>query len=98
MRRQEKDILLVMLAGAIGYVLGLLLGLLGIILACMIVFVLGIYLARRELKSNGISMDNSMLIDRPIRVRLRYRCLSCYTIHNKRECPKCGSKMKQAEF
>ncbi|MEO9365203.1 MULTISPECIES: hypothetical protein [Candidatus Nitrosocaldus] len=98
MRRQ--DILLVIFAGTIGYVLGLLLGLLGIVLACMLVFAIGMYLVRRELMSNGTSMgmNNIMLINRPMS-RLRYRCLSCYHIYTgKRECPKCGSKAKQAEF
>jgi len=30
--------------------------------------------------------------------KVRYKCLVCYYSHNKRECPKCGSKMKQVEF
>ncbi|MEM4365853.1 MAG: hypothetical protein QW776_04910 [Candidatus Nitrosocaldus sp.] len=33
------------------------------------------------------------------RIRIRYRCLSCYHVYTgKRECPKCGSKLKQVEF
>lgn len=33
------------------------------------------------------------------RIRLRYRCLSCMHIYsNRRECPHCGSRMKQVEF
>ncbi|MEM2857256.1 MAG: hypothetical protein QW416_09165 [Candidatus Nitrosocaldaceae archaeon] len=33
------------------------------------------------------------------RIRIRYRCLSCYYAYTgKRECPKCGSKLKQVEF
>ena len=32
------------------------------------------------------------------KIKVRYRCLSCNNIHNKRECPRCGSKVKQVEF
>ncbi|MEM1971385.1 MAG: hypothetical protein QXM92_02865 [Candidatus Anstonellales archaeon] len=33
------------------------------------------------------------------RIRIKYRCLSCYHVYTgKRECPKCGSKLKQVEF
>ncbi|MEM4317989.1 MAG: hypothetical protein QW776_03105 [Candidatus Nitrosocaldus sp.] len=33
------------------------------------------------------------------RIRIRYRCLLCYHIYTgKKECPKCGSKLKQVEF
>jgi uncharacterized paraquat-inducible protein A len=32
------------------------------------------------------------------KIKVRYRCLSCNNIHNKRECPRCGSRIKQVEF
>ena len=32
------------------------------------------------------------------RIKIRYRCLVCYHIHDKIECPRCGSKVKQVEF
>ena len=32
------------------------------------------------------------------RIKIRYRCLVCYHIHDKIECPRCGSRMKQVEF
>jgi uncharacterized paraquat-inducible protein A len=32
------------------------------------------------------------------KIKVRYKCLSCNNIHNKRECPRCGSKVKQVEF
>jgi len=46
------------------------------------------------------SNDYSNIIYRfPFRpTKIRYRCLVCYNIHNKRECPRCGSKMKEVEF
>ena len=33
-----------------------------------------------------------------VNVKVRYRCLVCYNIHDKIECPRCGSKMKRVEF
>lgn len=90
----RREILFVVFAGALGYTLGLILGFLGIVIAMAIVFVLGMHLTNHD----TATVSNPMLINKPYRVRIRYRCLSCYTIHNKRECPKCGSKMKHVEF
>ena len=42
--------------------------------------------------------DHSNTITRPAKIKIRYRCLVCYNIHNRRECPRCGSMMKLAEF
>lgn len=98
---RRADILFIVFAGVLGYTLGLLLGLLGIILAMITVFALGKYLNNRESsRSNNLSIGNSIFISKPVnKARLRYRCLSCYHIYTgRRECPKCGSKIKQAEF
>lgn len=46
-----------------------------------------------------ISSSTVILPSTARRIRLRYRCLSCYHSYTgKRECPKCGSRMKQVEF
>ena len=119
---KRTDILLVIFAGALGYSLGMLLGILGIVIACGGVFALGMYLMKRELgKVNGSGNSSSgrsgsskggigigiggysnnpfePLAGKRAKVRIKYRCLSCYTMHSRRECPKCGSKIKQVEF
>lgn len=94
MREEKRQVILFIgFAGALGYLLGMFLGFLGIVIAMAIVFVVGMYLT-----NTNTAVSNPMLINKVYSVRIRYRCLSCYTLHNKRECPKCGSKMKQAEF
>lgn len=97
--RVRKDILVfIMFSGFVGFMLGAILGLIGIVIATAIVFFLGKCLYNDN-DSDSISIGKSMFMVRPIRIRLRYRCLSCYhTYTGKREYPKCGSKLKQVEF
>ncbi|MEM2857210.1 MAG: hypothetical protein QW416_08935 [Candidatus Nitrosocaldaceae archaeon] len=54
----------------------------------------------RGLRSDSSSISNLDIVSLTTRsIRLRYRCLSCnHTYTKKRECPKCGSKLKQVEF
>lgn len=50
-------------------------------------------------RAGGAGTAGGLSIFSPVRPRLKYRCLSCYHIYSgKRECPKCGSRLKHAEF
>jgi hypothetical protein len=57
------------------------------------------YWAIRRIKraySSTVSFSNNLLGSDPLERKLEFRCTTCGTSHNLRECPRCGSRAVRA--
>ena len=92
----SRIMLLMIIGMCIGYTLVTLFGLIiGAILSSVL-----LWFFIRVMKSTLTTEDSSVLLGKKSTpTKIRYRCLACNNSYtDKRECPKCGSKMKQIEF
>jgi len=92
--------ILTLLGMCTAYTLVSLFGLIiGTILSFVVLFVYIKVMNRIIVDDNNNDYSNNIVYySKPTTIKIRYRCLVCGNIHNKKECPRCGSKMKQIEF
>jgi len=96
-----RIVILMLIGMFVGYTLVSLFGIIiGTILSILILFAYIKVMNRIVDDDSSEAYYDSYLFTKPknTRIKLRYRCLTCYNIHNERECPKCRSKMKEVEF
>jgi len=94
--------ILILLGMFTAYTLVSLFGLvIGIVLSMLVLYVYIKVINRVVDDDNGSITTYYPISTKPkanTKVKIRYRCLTCYHMHDKRECPRCGSRLKQAEF
>jgi hypothetical protein len=71
---------------------------LSIPLAVIAFIFLNFYLRKKVVKRMNTMFGNTISSSNNSSFSLIYSCISCGTRHNETACPKCGSKMKKADF
>jgi hypothetical protein len=71
---------------------------LSIPLAVIAFIFLNFYLRKKVVKRMNTMFGNTISSSNNSSFSLTYSCISCGTRHNETACPKCGSKMKKADF